>query len=141
MRWQGTCRRSPQRAPRQIPTGGAPGVRSARYAGPEADDDANNTKLLAALSGIPDDRRTARYRCVLVWVDNADDPAPLLAEGVWEGRILRSPRGSGGFGYDPVFLDLATGLAAAELTAAAKDSRSHRGQALARLRKLLAPGG
>lgn len=121
--------------------GGAPGVRSARYAGPEADDDANNTKLLAALSGIPDDRRTARYRCVLVWVDNADDPAPLLAEGVWEGRILRSPRGSGGFGYDPVFLDLATGLAAAELTAAAKDSRSHRGQALARLRKLLAPGG
>jgi len=116
---------------------GAPGVRSARYAGPEADDGANNAKLLEALAGVPDPQRTARYRCVLVWLGGPDDEAPLIAEGVWEGRILPAPRGRGGFGYDPLFLDPATGLAAAELDAAAKNDRSHRGQALARLRALL----
>ena len=89
--------------------GGAPGVRSARYAGPEADDAANNARLLAALSGVPEPQRTARYRCVLVWMDGPDDPAPLIAEGLWEGRILTEPRGRGGFGYDPLFLDPVSG--------------------------------
>jgi XTP/dITP diphosphohydrolase len=117
--------------------GGAPGIRSARYAGPEADDAANNAKLLAALAGVPNPQRTARYRCVLVWVEGPDDESPLIAEGVWEGRILEGPRGQGGFGYDPLFLDPETGLAAAEMGAAAKNARSHRGQAMARLRTLL----
>ena len=120
--------------------GGAPGVRSARYAGSEADDAANNAKLLVALAGIPDPQRTARYRCVLVWLAGPDDESPLIAEGVWEGRILSAPRGQGGFGYDPIFLDPGTGLAAAELDAPAKNARSHRGQALARLRSLLLSG-
>ena len=117
--------------------GGAPGVRSARYAGSKADDAANNAKLLAALAGVPDAQRTARYRCALVWLNGPGDPSPLIAEGVWEGRILSAPRGCGGFGYDPLFLDPETGMAAAELDASAKNARSHRGQALERLRALL----
>lgn len=117
--------------------GGAPGVWSARYAGPAADDAANNAKLLAVLEGIPEARRTARYRCVLVWLCSADDPAPLVAEGTWEGRILDRPRGTGGFGYDPLFLDPVTGLTAAEMDPGAKNARSHRGQALGRLKTLL----
>ncbi|MDH4021502.1 MAG: RdgB/HAM1 family non-canonical purine NTP pyrophosphatase [Gammaproteobacteria bacterium] len=116
---------------------GAPGVHSARFAGPEADDAANNARLLAALSGVPDPQRTARYRCVLVWISGPDDPAPLVAEGVWEGRILTEARGRGGFGYDPLFFDPESGLAAAELAADAKNARSHRGQAIAQLRRLL----
>lgn len=118
--------------------GGEPGVRSARYAGSGADDAANNGRLLAALDGVPDAQRTARFRCVLVWVEGPDDESPLVAEGAWEGRILPAPRGSGGFGYDPLFLDPGTGLAAAELDPDAKNARSHRGRALARLRSLLA---
>ncbi|MEQ1801029.1 MAG: RdgB/HAM1 family non-canonical purine NTP pyrophosphatase [Gammaproteobacteria bacterium] len=117
--------------------GGEPGVKSARYAGALADDAANCGKLLAALAGVPDARRTARFRCVLVWVSGPDDPEPVVAEGAWEGRILSAPRGRGGFGYDPVFLDPVAGLAAAELEPAAKNARSHRGRALARLRPLL----
>lgn len=120
--------------------GGAPGVRSARYAGSEADDVANNAKLLAALTGIPDPLRTARYRCVLVWLAGPEDETPLIAEGVWEGRILSAPRGGSGFGYDPLFLDPETGLTAAELDAPTKNARSHRGQALARLWSLLQSG-
>ena len=121
--------------------GGAPGVRSARYAGPGADDAANNAKLLADLAGVADIQRTARYRCILVWLTGPEDESPLIAEGVWEGRILTAPRGQGGFGYDPLFLDPGTGLAAAELDIVAKNARSHRGQALARLRAMLASGG
>lgn len=117
--------------------GGEPGVRSARYAGPGADDAANNSKLLAALAGVPEAGRTARFRCVLVWLDGPDDDVPLVAEGAWQGRILAAPRGKGGFGYDPLFLDPGTGLAAAEMDPVAKNARSHRGQALARLRSLL----
>jgi len=116
---------------------GAPGVHSARYAGPKADAAANNGRLLAALSGVPEAQRTARYRCVLVWVNGPDDPAPLVAEGIWEGRILTMPRGNGGFGYDPLFLDPESGSAVAELAADVKNSRSHRGQACAQLLKLL----
>jgi len=121
--------------------GGEPGVQSARYAGPGADDAANNARLLAALRGVPDAARTARFRCVLVWVDGPDDELPLVAEGAWEGRILPAFRGSGGFGYDPLFLDPETGLAAAQLSAEAKNARSHRGGALARLKSLLAARG
>ena len=116
---------------------GAPGVHSARYAGSEADAAANNACLLAALAGVPEVRRTARYRCVLVWTGGPDDPAPLIAEGVWEGRILTEPRGRGGFGYDPLFLDPVSGMAAAELGADVKNVRSHRAKALAQLQKLL----
>ncbi len=119
--------------------GGAPGVHSARYAGEGSSDAANNARLLAALEGVPDARRTARYRCVLVWIRGPDDDTPLVAEGAWEGRILSAPRGLGGFGYDPLFLDPVPGLTAAELAPAAKNARSHRGLALARLRSLLIP--
>jgi XTP/dITP diphosphohydrolase len=113
--------------------GGAPGVYSARYAGTGASDAANTAKLLAALAGVPPPRRSARFRCVIAFVRSADDPAPLLAQGCWQGRILDAPRGAGGFGYDPVFLDVAAGQSAAELEPAAKNARSHRGGALRNL--------
>jgi XTP/dITP diphosphohydrolase len=117
--------------------GGRPGVHSARYAGPEATDEDNNRLLLRELADVPDARRTARYRCVLAFVATADDPAPLLVEGTWEGLIGFEPRGRGGFGYDPLFIDAASGRTGAELTPAEKNARSHRGQALARLKPLL----
>ncbi len=123
--------------------GGAPGVRSARYAGPGADDAANNRKLLEALAGVPPERRTARFHCVIAFVRGAEDPVPVLCQGVWEGRILEAPRGRGGFGYDPLFEVPGRGLSAAELDPAEKNRISHRGQALAafavRLRAGLAP--
>jgi XTP/dITP diphosphohydrolase len=113
--------------------GGAPGVYSARYAGVDAGDAANTAKLLAALATVPESQRAARFRCVIAFVRTADDATPLLAHGAWPGRILAAPRGAGGFGYDPVFLDIASGLSAAELDAAAKNARSHRGAALREL--------
>ena len=116
---------------------GAPGLYSARYAGPDADDAANNAKLLRALQDVPEAARTARYRCVLAFVRYADDPYPLLAQGSWEGRIIDSPRGSGGFGYDPYFWLPQRGCTAAELEAGEKDHLSHRGQAMRRLRAAL----
>ena len=117
--------------------GGAPGVRSARYAGEDADDAANNRKLLDALTDVAEGDRTARFRCVLALVSDAEDPAPTVCEGVWEGRILDQPRGSGGFGYDPLFLVPELGLASAELPPERKNAISHRGQALAALREAL----
>jgi XTP/dITP diphosphohydrolase len=120
--------------------GGAPGIYSARYAGPNADDALNNAKLLNALQGVPRERRRARYRCALVFVDGPGDPAPLIAEGVWEGLILESPQGSGGFGYDPYFWLPDLELTAAQLDAADKNRRSHRGIALRSLAKQLAAG-
>jgi XTP/dITP diphosphohydrolase len=117
---------------------GAPGVRSARYAGEGADAAANNHKLLSALAAIPDERRTARFRCVLALVRHAEDPDPLLAEGSWEGRIALAPRGAQGFGYDPVFIPAGIGLTAAELDPADKNRRSHRGRAARALAALLA---
>jgi XTP/dITP diphosphohydrolase len=113
--------------------GGAPGIYSARYAGSAGDDAANNAKLLAALQGT-----RPRYRCALVFVRGAQDAAPLIAEGVWEGLILEAPRGSGGFGYDPYFFLPELGLTAAELDAATKNRLSHRGIALRALRDQLA---
>jgi XTP/dITP diphosphohydrolase len=112
---------------------GRPGVWSARYAGPDASDAANNAKLLDELRDVPVARRTARYRCVIAFVASADDPSPLLAEGVWEGRIGESARGEGGFGYDPLFWPQGLNVTAAELPAAEKNAISHRGTALAML--------
>ena len=120
--------------------GGAPGLYSARYAGGHGDAQANIDKLLAALEGVADDRRTARFYCVLALLHHADDPQPVIAEGVWEGRILQARRGTGGFGYDPVFFDPERGCSAAELDPALKNRISHRGRALAALRgRLVAP--
>ena len=113
--------------------GGAPGVRSARFAGPAADDRANVAKLLDALDGVPPGQRAARFHCVLVAVEREDDPAPVVASGEWDGEITLRPAGAAGFGYDPVFLDPRLGKTAAELPAAVKNELSHRGQALRRL--------
>jgi XTP/dITP diphosphohydrolase len=114
--------------------GGAPGVRSARFAGPLADDAANNARLVAALAGLAPAQRRARYRCVLVYLSAADDATSLVAEGVWEGVILDHARGAGGFGYDPYFWLPDIGLTAAELNADDKNRLSHRGMALRALR-------
>jgi XTP/dITP diphosphohydrolase len=117
--------------------GGAPGLYSARYAGTHGDSAANTAKLLHALRDVPEPARGARFHCTLVLVRHADDPRPLIADGEWQGTILRAPRGAGGFGYDPVFFDPALGLGAAELDEASKNGVSHRGRAIARLRQLL----
>ncbi len=118
--------------------GGAPGLISARYAGPHGDAAANIAKLLRALEGIEDAQRGAYFHCTIVLLKHADDPAPLIAEGRWSGRVLHAPRGERGFGYDPVFFDPVLGAGAAELAPAIKNRVSHRGRALARLRELLA---
>ncbi len=109
---------------------GRPGVWSARYAGAQASDADNLNRLLRELAAVPAEQRTARYRCVLVWVREAADPAPLIASGVWEGRVLTAPRGAGGFGYDPVFQPEGFAVSAAELPPAQKNTLSHRAQAL-----------
>lgn len=108
--------------------GGAPGVYSARYAGDQRSDTDNNLKLVRELQGVAD--RRAHYYCVLVLVRHADDPEPLIAEGSWPGIIIDEPRGDGGFGYDPHFLDVETGLTGAELPLEIKNARSHRGHAI-----------
>jgi XTP/dITP diphosphohydrolase len=117
--------------------GGAPGIYSARYAGAGADDAANNAKLLSAMAGTPLELRRARYRCALALVFAPSDGAPLIAEGVWEGSILESPRGSGGFGYDPYFWLPDLGVTAAQLDPAEKNRLSHRGIAMRALRDQL----
>jgi XTP/dITP diphosphohydrolase len=108
---------------------GRPGVYSARYAGQDASDERNIDKLLDELIGVPTEDRGAAFHCVACFVRSAN-AEPLLASGMWRGRILDARRGEGGFGYDPVFFDPQAGRAAAELTAAEKNVRSHRGQAL-----------
>jgi XTP/dITP diphosphohydrolase len=110
--------------------GGAPGLYAARYAGKHGDSEANNAKLLHELAGVPMEKRSAYFIAVLVVLRHADDPAPLIAEGRWHGRILEAPRGKGGFGYDPLFLPAGHDLGAAELDPALKNRLSHRGQAL-----------
>ncbi len=116
--------------------GGAPGVYSARYAGESATDEDNNARLLAELAGLAAPR-TARYRCVLAFVRHADDPEPLVASGSWEGAIATEPRGSAGFGYDPLFLVAGdpAGRTAALLDPPEKNRVSHRARALAALRE------
>ncbi|MEN2671977.1 RdgB/HAM1 family non-canonical purine NTP pyrophosphatase [Herbaspirillum huttiense] len=116
--------------------GGAPGVYSARYAGEPKSDASNNAKLIADLAAHAD--KSAYYYCVLVYVRHADDPQPVIADGVWKGEIIDQPRGQGGFGYDPYFLLPSLGKTAAELTAAEKNAVSHRGQALRALVEKLA---
>ncbi len=110
--------------------GGRPGVYSARFAGEGASDEANFRKLLAELAAVPQERREARYQCVIALVRCPDDPQPLIARGTWEGRIAQAPRGAGGFGYDPIFLPAGSRRTAAELDAVEKNAISHRGQAL-----------
>lgn len=117
--------------------GGAPGLHSARYAGRHGDSAANIAKLLDALRDVAAAQRGAHFHCCIVLLAHADDPAPLIAEGRWHGRILQAPRGARGFGYDPVFFDPALGAGAAELDPKVKNRVSHRGQALAKLRGLL----
>jgi XTP/dITP diphosphohydrolase len=119
---------------------GAPGVHSARFAGPRADDAANNARLLAALDGVPDAGRGARYRCAMVFMRGPQDASPIVCQARWEGRIARVPRGSGGFGYDPLFLVGDGGITAAELDAELKNRVSHRGQALRALVAALTGG-
>ena len=111
--------------------GGAPGVYSARYAGADADDAANRAKLLRAMDGR--NQRAAAFHCVLALVRSATDPLPILAQGHWPGEIMNAERGSGGFGYDPVFFDPALGLTAAEMDPESKQARSHRGHAVRQL--------
>ena len=108
--------------------GGAPGVYSARYAGEPKSDARNNEKLIQDLASHAD--KSAYYYCVLVYVRHADDPQPVIADGIWRGEMIDTPRGDGGFGYDPYFLVPAFGKTAAELSAAEKNAISHRGQAL-----------
>jgi XTP/dITP diphosphohydrolase len=117
--------------------GGAPGLYSARYGGGHGDAGRNIARLLRELDGVPEAARTARFHCVLVLLRSADDPQPVIAEGSWHGRILGAPRGTRGFGYDPVFLDLDHGCSAAELDPAVKNRTSHRGRALAVLKQRL----
>lgn len=116
---------------------GAPGLYSARYAGSPTNDAANNAKLLDALREVPADRRTARFYAVIVLLRHANDPQPLICEGSWEGVILDETRGSNGFGYNPVFLDPALGLTAAEMDPAQKNAISHRALALQLLKQKL----
>lgn len=117
--------------------GGAPGIYSARFAGAGASDSDNITQLLDALKGTPDEERTARFICVLVFMQHANDPTPIICQGEWEGRVLTSPAGQGGFGYDPVFYVPERDCSAAELSPEDKRMLSHRGKALAQLRRLL----
>ena len=117
--------------------GGRPGLYSARYAGEHASDEQNLRKMLSELAGVPAPRRTARYRSVIVFVADADDAHPLVGEGVWEGVIAADPRGSGGFGYDPIFLPRGESRTAAELPAELRNPLSHRGQATRAFLELL----
>ena len=116
---------------------GYPGVISARYAGVGATDQDNIKKLLLALEGVPEAQRTARFICVMVFMAHANDPCPIIAQGVWEGTILTKSVGSNGFGYDPVFWVPDHQCASAELSADEKNAVSHRGQALRSLTQLL----
>jgi len=120
---------------------GAPGVYSSRFAGSDASDQDNVDKLLQELRNVPVAERSARFRCVLVYVRNATDDDPVVADGAWEGSIAERQSGSDGFGYDPVFVDATSGMTAAELSPEQKNARSHRGKALARLRERLSAVG
>jgi XTP/dITP diphosphohydrolase len=109
---------------------GEPGVRSARYAGEDADDDANNRRLVEELADVPETARSARFQCAMVYLRSADDATPLIAQGTWHGRVIEEPRGGNGFGYDPHFFIPELARTAAELSAAEKNLISHRALAL-----------
>jgi XTP/dITP diphosphohydrolase len=112
---------------------GAPGIYSARFAGEDASDEANLQKLLERLADVPEEKRSARFQCLMVYMRHAEDPTPLICQGTWEGRILFEPRGDNGFGYDPVFYVPSHNCSSAELPSEVKNSLSHRGQALQKL--------
>lgn len=112
---------------------GAPGVISARYSGKDATDASNNTKLLAELTGIPPEKRTARFHCVLVYMRHSNDPTPIICHGVWEGSILEQAQGEQGFGYDPLFWVEQHQKSSAQLPQEIKNQLSHRGKALKKL--------
>jgi XTP/dITP diphosphohydrolase len=112
---------------------GAPGIYSARFAGIGASDLQNLEKLLADIKDVPDAQRTARFQCLMVYMRHAEDPTPQIFQGTWEGRILHTPRGDNGFGYDPVFFVPTHNCSSAELEPDVKNSLSHRGQALKQL--------
>jgi XTP/dITP diphosphohydrolase len=118
---------------------GLPGVISARYAGVGASDQANLEKVLQEMHDVPDTERTARFICVMVYMRHADDPMPVIAQGVWEGRILRQSVGENGFGYDPIFWVEQYHCSSAQLAPDVKNALSHRGQALRALSQQLAP--
>jgi XTP/dITP diphosphohydrolase len=120
--------------------GGEPGIHSARYSGADGGDDANNRKLLARMANLQGEQRRAHFHCTVVLLSAPDDPTPLVASADWWGRILREPRGAGGFGYDPLFEVPELGQSSAQLPAAIKNKISHRGQALVALVKALEPG-
>ncbi|WP_422451632.1 XTP/dITP diphosphatase [Endozoicomonas sp. ALC066] len=119
---------------------GQPGIYSARFAGDDATDKANNQKLLQSLDGLPKERRTARFHSVLVYMRHAEDPTPVICHGSWEGYILESPAGNQGFGYDPLFYVPDYNCAAAELSREQKNSISHRAKAMAQLLAQLKEG-
>jgi XTP/dITP diphosphohydrolase len=120
---------------------GQPGVLSARYAGPEASDSANNQKLLHELKGLPDEQRGARFVSVMVFLRHAEDATPLIALGQWHGVILHNPHGTHGFGYDPLFFVPDQGHSAAELDPAIKNKLSHRAKAAKHLYSLMHDAG
>lgn len=117
---------------------GAPGVFSARFAGPDATDQKNNALLVDMLSDVPDMPRTARYHAIIVLMRHEDDPTPLIAQGTWDGEIILAPQGDGGFGYDPHFYIADKQCSAAQLAADEKNRISHRGQAIRALEAQLA---
>ena len=112
---------------------GEPGIYSARYAGEGASDEDNLQKLIAVVKSIPEAERTAQFVCVLVFVSAENDPMPIIAEGIWRGHVLDEARGENGFGYDPMFYVPEQNCTSAELSAAVKNTISHRGQALAKM--------
>ena len=116
---------------------GRPGIYTARYAGPNANARQRNEKLLGELAGVPAAERTARFRCVLVYMQHALDPSPVICEGTWAGEIIDAETGDNGFGYDPVFYVPAYACTSAELPAAVKNELSHRGQAMQQLLQYL----
>jgi XTP/dITP diphosphohydrolase len=116
---------------------GAPGIYSARFAGPGASDEENLNKLLGRLNEIPEEKRSARFQCLMVYMRHAEDPTPIICQGTWEGRILFEPQGENGFGYDPIFFVPTHNCSSAQLDPETKNSLSHRGQALKALLKAL----
>ena len=116
---------------------GAPGIYSARFSGPGATDEKNLQKLLKELKDVPENERSARFQCLMVFMSHAEDPTPLICQGTWEGRILFEPKGEGGFGYDPIFYVPSEDCASAELAPELKNRLSHRGQALTKLMQAL----
>jgi XTP/dITP diphosphohydrolase len=115
--------------------GGLPGVRSARYAGEDASDEENLDLLLEEMAGVAEEDRAGGFHCAAVLVFPGNTLAPIIAEGVWRGRILRQRKGDGGFGYDPIFLDEAAGKTGAQMSRAEKNAVSHRGKAFAELKR------